>query len=293
MTIELKTGKKGELHISSEDDRLLHCRSFGTGAYVLSGCAVTMTSANKAHIAEGELMVQGGYVRITGGGEDVAIANGVAGQKRNTIIALTYTRDSNGIEAMSFAAVDGSSIAGTPSDPIVATNDINAGASSSMWKFARIQLDGLTVGTPQVLFATKTAALLDQISSLSSQVAALQDSVSQTKTFYFDSPCMQSRGNSKAPVQLNVCGNFCALYVNGLTTRIINEFTELVDSDGLAKIGEYLPVEFDSEQQRNIRGENKPVGCRLCGGSDPHLWLIKDTNLGDGSEMRFVFTWVR
>ena len=179
MTIELKTGKKGELHISSEDDRLLHCRSFGTGAYVLSGCAVTMTSANKAHIAEGELMVQGGYVRITGGGEDVAIANGVAGQKRNTIIALTYTRDSNGIEAMSFAAVDGSSIAGTPSDPIVTTNDINAGASSSMWKFARIQLDGLTVGTPQILFATKAAALLDQISSLSSQIVSLQDSVSR------------------------------------------------------------------------------------------------------------------
>lgn len=104
---------------------------------------------------------------------------------------------------------------------------------------------------------------------------------------------MTTRGSSKAPVQLNVCGNFCALYINAITTRTINEFTELVDSDGLAKIGEYLPVEFDSEQQRNIRGENKPVGCRLCGGSDPHLWLIKDTNLGDGSEMRFVFTWVR
>ena len=183
MTIELKTGKKGELHISSEDDRLLHCRSFGTGAYVLSGCAVTMTSVNKAHIAEGELMVQGGYVRITGGGEDVAIANGVAGQKRNTIIALTYTRDSNGIEAMSFAAVDGTSTAGTPSDPTVTTNDINAGASSSMWKFARIRLDGLTVGTPQVLFTTKAAALLDQISSLSSQVASLQDSVSQINQY--------------------------------------------------------------------------------------------------------------
>lgn len=121
----------------------------------------------------------------------------------------------------------------------------------------------------------------------------IQDSVSQTKTFYFNSPCMTTRGNSKAPVQLNVCGNFCALYINAITMRTINEFTELVDSDGLAKIGEYLPVEFDSEQQRNIRGENKPVGCRLCGGSDPHLWLIKDTNLGDGSEMRFSFTWVR
>ena len=119
------------------------------------------------------------------------------------------------------------------------------------------------------------------------------DSVSQTKTFYLNSPCMATRGNSKAPVQLNVCGNVCTLYINAVTTRTITEFTELADSDGLAKIGEYLPVEFDSEQQRNIKGENKPVGCRLCGGSDPHLWMIKDTNLGDGSEMRFVFTWVR
>lgn len=181
MTIELKTGKKGELHISSEDDRLLHCRSFGTGTYVLSGCTVTMTSVNKAHIAEGELMVQGGYVRITGGGEDVAISNGVAGQKRNTIIALEYTRDSNGIEAMSFVSVDGASTTETPSDPTVTTNNINTGASSSSWKFARIQLDGLTVGTPQILFTTKTAALLDQISSLSSQVTSLQDSVDQIK----------------------------------------------------------------------------------------------------------------
>lgn len=104
---------------------------------------------------------------------------------------------------------------------------------------------------------------------------------------------MKIRTNIKAPAQLNVCGNVCTLYVNGVTTRTINEYTELVDSDGLAKIGEYLPAEFDCEQQRNIKGENKPVGCRLCGGSDPHLWLIKDSNLGDGSEMRFVFTWVR
>ena len=104
---------------------------------------------------------------------------------------------------------------------------------------------------------------------------------------------MTARGNSKAPVQLNVFGNVCTLYINAVTTRFISDYTELVDSDGLAKIGEYLPAEFDSEQQRNIKGENKPVACRLCGGSDPHLWLIKDSQLGDGSEMRFVFTWVR
>ena len=104
---------------------------------------------------------------------------------------------------------------------------------------------------------------------------------------------MKARGNSKAPVQLSIFGNVCTLYINAITTRFLSDYAELVDPDGLKKIGEYLPSEFDSEQQRNIKGENKPVACRLCGGSDPHLWLIKDSQLGDGSEMRFVFTWVR
>ena len=117
-------------------------------------------------------------------------------------------------------------------------------------------------------------------------------SVFQTKTFYLSSPCLEPRAGCKAPAQLNVCGNVCALYVNGITTRTITNFTELVDSDGLRTIGEYLPVEFDSEQRRNTTDNTGAVGCRLCGGSDAHLWMIKDF-IESGSEMRFVFTWVR
>lgn len=104
---------------------------------------------------------------------------------------------------------------------------------------------------------------------------------------------MKTRGNSDTPVVLKVCGNVCTLYVNGMTTRAISGFTELVDSDGIAKIGEYLPVEFDSEQQRNVINETKPVGCRLCGGADAHLWLIHDSTISEDTEMRFAFTWVR
>lgn len=104
---------------------------------------------------------------------------------------------------------------------------------------------------------------------------------------------MKTRGNSDTPVVLKVCGNVCTLYVNGMTTRAISGFTELVDSDGLAKIGEYLPVEFDGEQQRNVINETKPVGCRLCGGSDAHLWMIRDSTISEDTEMRFAFTWVR
>ena len=82
---------------------------------------------------------------------------------------------------------------------------------------------------------------------------------------------MTARAGCKAPAQLNVCGNICTLFVNGMTTRTIRNFTELVDSDGLATIGEYLSPEFDSEQQRNTTDNTGVVGCRLCGGSDAHV----------------------
>ena len=106
---------------------------------------------------------------------------------------------------------------------------------------------------------------------------------------------MVASGNSKAPVQLNVFGNVCTLYVNGITTRTLYPNDEFLGADALTQIGEYLPTEFDSEQQRkalNKTGE-RFVGCRLHGGSDPHLQMSKDELIGSESEMRFVFTWVR
>ena len=72
---------------------------------------------------------------------------------------------------------------------------------------------------------------------------------------------MTARGSSKAPVQLNVCGNVCTLYINGITTRTLYPNDEFLGADALAQIGEYLPVEFDSEQQRKAldkTGERDP-----------------------------------
>lgn len=288
MGIELITGMGGTNHVDSEDVGALNAELIGNGNYLLSGCEVTMTDANTCHVAAGELLLQGRHVRIKGAGEDVSIGNGQAGYNQRYLICLVYSKATSGIETVGLQAFAGAKTTGTATDPAVAAGSILGGDTNVVVPLARLELTGLSVGTPAVMLDSVKGLV-----ALGAEIKKLGDSVSQTKTFYLSSPCMTTRGSFKAPVQLNVCGNFCALYINAITTRTISEFTELVDSDGLAKIGEYLPVEFDSEQQRNIRGENKPVGCRLCGGSDPHLWLIKDTNLGDGSEMRFVFTWVR
>lgn len=79
---------------------------------------------------------------------------------------------------------------------------------------------------------------------------------------------MTTRGNYKAPVQLNVFGNVCALYVNGLTTRTLYPNDELLSSDALTQIGKYMPDNLDSEQQRKSldRSGDRFVGCRLYGG---------------------------
>ena len=284
---ELITGRGGTDHVDSEDFGAFNAVTLGDGTYILSGCSMSMKTATTLHIAAGELLMQGRHVRIKGAGEDVDVAVGTTGYNRNDIVALHYKQE-GGIESVSVEVVAGTPTTGAASDPELGGGSILNGDAEAYVAIARIPIAGLAPSEPVVLVGG-----LKSNSQLAESISALGDSVSQTKTFCLSSPCMTTRGNSKAPVQLNVCGNFCALYINAITTRTITEFTELVDSDGLAKIGEYLPVEFDSEQQRNIKGENKPVGCRLCGGSDPHLWLIKDTNLGDRSEMRFVFTWVR
>lgn len=119
-----------------------------------------------------------------------------------------------------------------------------------------------------------------------------RDSVSQTKTFLLTSPYMKAREQSDTPVVLKVCGNVFALYVNGITTQRLERFAELLDSASLKVLADYIPREFDGNQQYSIADETEPADCRL-NGSGPHLWLMKKSPLDSDSEMRFVFSWVR
>lgn len=291
MAFDVVTAKQGKPHVTADQQALMQAGMLGKGRYALdalNNLACTMTDSNTLTVDTGGLMVDGRWV-VNEAQTSFAIANGSQAQFRKDLAVLEITVDpSTGVTSLEEKVLQGATAAteATAADPTYEPGDLYTGLTAVV-PIARITLNGLTPTCEALLPSVA------DLKTISEQTKKLGDSVSQTKTFYLSSPCMTTRGNSKAPVQLNVCGNFCALYINAITTRTITEFTELVDSDGLAKIGEYLPVEFDSEQQRNIKGENKPVGCRLCGGADPHLWLIKDTNLGDGSEMRFVFTWVR
>ena len=273
MAFEIVDGMTGTKHISSDDLSALNTATIGKADCVLEygdDFKLTMASANSATLGTGVGMV-GGKRFWNQAATSLTIQSGTQGQKRNDLVVARYQKTSAGIESITPVVIKGTPTTGTAADPATTANDLK------LW---RVPLDGINAGTPVRLFEPVTP------------LATLGESVSQTKTFLFASPCMKTRGNSAAPVVLKVCGNACTLYVNGMTTRNIENYAELLDSASLKVLKDYIPTEFDSEQQRNIIGETKPVGCRLAG-SGPNLWLSKDSTLSQDSEMRFVFSWVR
>ena len=263
----------GTPHIGSDDLAALNTAMVGKSDCVMEwgdDLELTMSSANTAVIGKGVGMV-GGRRFWNDAAQALSVQSGTQGQKRNDLVVARYAKTSAGIESITPVVVRGANTTGTPADPAVTANDLK------LW---RIPINGITVGTPVRLFTPVTP------------LATLGDSVSQTKTFLLTSPCMETRGQSDAPVVLKACGNVCTLYVNGTTTQRLERFVELLDSASLKVLADYIPREFDGEQQYGIANETEPAGCRL-DGIGPHLWLMKNSPLDSNSEMRFVFSWVR
>lgn len=151
MGIELITGMGGTNHVDSEDVGALNAELIGNGNYLLSGCEVTMTDANTCHVAAGELLLQGRHVRIKGAGEDVGIGNGQAGYNQRYLICLVYSKATSGIEAVGLQAFAGAKTTGTATDPAVAAGSILGGDTNVVVPLARLELTGLSVGTPVVM----------------------------------------------------------------------------------------------------------------------------------------------
>ena len=293
MAFDVVTAKQGKPHVTADQQALMQAGMLGKGRYALdalNNLACTMTDSNTLTVDTGGLMVDGRWV-VNEAQTSFAIANGSQAQFRKDLAVLEITVDpSTGVTSLEEKVLQGATAAteAAAADPTYEAGDLYTGLTAVV-PIARITLNGLTPTCKALLPSVA------DLKTISEQTKKLGDSVSQTKTFYFDSPCMTARGNSKTPVQLNVFGNVCTLYVNGLTTRTLYPNDELLSTDALAQIGKYLPDVFDGEQQRKSLDKTgeRFVGCRLYGGSDPHLQMSKDELLGSESEMRFVFTWVR
>lgn len=155
MAIEIITGRAGKPHVNSEDVRAYQAYTAGPGRYVLHGGKCTMTSANNAHIAPGEILVDGTHVRVTGTGEDVQIDNGASSYKRVDIVALHYEVTGSGesiVESVEFTVVKGTPAGSSPEDPDMPTDtSILDGPQETYIPYARILIDGLAPQDPEML----------------------------------------------------------------------------------------------------------------------------------------------
>lgn len=179
MGIELITGMGGTNHVDSEDVGALNAELIGNGNYLLSGCEVTMTDANTCHVAAGELLLQGRHVRIKGAGEDVSIGNGQAGYNQRYLICLVYSKATSGIETVGLQAFAGAKTTGTATDPAVAVGSILDGDTNVVVPLARLELTGLSVGTPAVMLDSVKGLV-----ALGAETKKLGDSVSRDGEWY-------------------------------------------------------------------------------------------------------------
>ena len=151
---ELVTGHANKAHATAEQAAGLNAGILGLDDYVLDvhdKLKITVVSANKVTIGTGELVMQGRHVS-QGTPEDLIVANGSQGQKRNDLIVCRYAKGSQNIESAKLVVVRGTPTTGTPTDPAVNTTSPLDGGTTYDMPLYRIPLDGITIGTPVALF---------------------------------------------------------------------------------------------------------------------------------------------
>lgn len=156
--LHLVTGFLGREHITAVDQAAFNAALIGTGQFVLEKGKVfeaQVISNNQIRILDGELMMQGRFVRLDPGTYvDLSIENGVQGKKRNDLIVARYTKNAvTAIESVDLVVIKGAAVDSNPVDPSYTEGDINDGAAAlhdfPLW---RIPLDGLNVGEPEAMY---------------------------------------------------------------------------------------------------------------------------------------------
>lgn len=155
MTVELITGFAGTPHINSSDAGAYNAGLVGPGDYALATgdqLKATMSNATTFALQSGDAVLNGRHVHLTGT-TTATVGAGVAGQKRNDIAALRYTRDTTtNIETVQLVIIKGTATTGTPADPTHNKGLITDGVSVHDMPLYRIPINGIIPGTLVPLF---------------------------------------------------------------------------------------------------------------------------------------------
>ena len=166
--MELVTGRKGSAHITSQQDRMKHQGTWGSGAYILQTGQMLepqVQSSNEIRIRDGALMVQGalGTVKVNSY-DPVTIQNGTQGMKRIDLICWQYTYDAEqDVESAEWVVIQGTPAETDPQQPAYTDGDIQQGDSPVQVPVFAVELDGINVTGVTTLLPT--APTLEELNS--------------------------------------------------------------------------------------------------------------------------------
>lgn len=168
--MNIVTGYTGIKHVTAGNEACQNMGIVGAGDYVLdvgSRLSASIISNNQVRIADGDIFMQGRHATILSGSYDnVEIANGAQGLKRNDIIAARYTMNADtSVESMELTVIQGSA-AETASDPELTSGILRDGDTVHEMPLYRVRLDGLTLTAVEPLFT-----VLDSIQTLKEAIA--------------------------------------------------------------------------------------------------------------------------
>ena len=130
--MQIVTGRTGEAHVTSIQDRALNQGLAGINAYILDTgekLDIDIQTSNEIHIKDGALMVQGCLSAIEPGTYDtVTFSNGSQGMQRKDLVVCRYTYDAEQqVEKTEWAVIQGKPAVSNPAVPsITNTGDIQS-----------------------------------------------------------------------------------------------------------------------------------------------------------------------
>ena len=159
--LHLVTGYAGTPHVASSDQGSFHEAFIRSGQFVLDVGAkfsASIVTNNQIRVNDGEIMMQGRYVKLTPGAYvDLTIENGAQGYLRHDLVVARYTKNADtGIEECNLVVIKGTPAETNPADPEYTTGIINAnGALQNDLPLYRVSLSGLVLEGLTALFVTE------------------------------------------------------------------------------------------------------------------------------------------
>ena len=156
--LHLVTGYSGAPHVASSDQGSLYEALIRSGQFVLDAgakFAASIVSNNQIRVNDGELMMQGRYVKLTPGAYvDLAVENGTQGYLRTDLVVARYTKNAvTGVEECSLVVIKGTPAESNPADPEYTTGNLNAeGTLQHDFPLYRVSISGLVLEGLTALF---------------------------------------------------------------------------------------------------------------------------------------------